>query len=155
MANLELDIVGDVPAELDLAPTRQVFMALVEHVAALPDGTITLALADDERVRQLNRDQAGHDYATDVLSFSYIEDGGQPIDGVVGEMVISLETAARQAQAAGTSLAEEVALLALHGALHIVGYDHQTEAEQTAMQALQRQLMEAGGYHYREFAWQD
>ncbi|HSX02777.1 MAG TPA: rRNA maturation RNase YbeY [Candidatus Saccharimonadia bacterium] len=161
MPNLELDILGEVPAELDVAPTRRVFLALVAELPALAPamvavgGVINLALVDDERVRQLNRDQAGHDYATDVLSFSYVEDGGEPIDGVVGEMVISLETAARQAAQAGTSLAEEVALLALHGVLHILGYDHQGEAGQIAMQEVQRRLMSQVGYSYREFVWQD
>jgi probable rRNA maturation factor len=106
-------------------------------------------------IREMNRTYAGNDYATDVLSFSYIEDGGEPIEGVIGEMAISLETAASQAEAAGMSLDEEVALLGLHGALHIMGFDHQDETDRQVMNGLQSELMEAAGLKYREFAWKD
>jgi probable rRNA maturation factor len=155
MAGLELQITDPVPAGFDAAPLRAVFGALLASLDEAPDGTINLAFVDDERIRAMNRDQAGNDYATDVLSFSYIEDGGEPIDGVIGEMVISLETAARQAEAAGTALAEEVALLALHGTLHILGHDHQTPEQQDQLQHLQRRLMTAAGYQYREFKWEN
>ena len=158
MTTLELQIVGDRSGEFDLHPTEAVFAMLVGelgHEGQVPAGVINVALVDDEHVRWLNRDQAGHDYATDVLSFSYIEDGGEPIDGVIGEMVVSVEAAERQAQAAETNLAEEVALLVLHGTLHILGWDHQTPEQQDRMQQLQRKLITAAGYRYREFVWQD
>jgi probable rRNA maturation factor len=155
MAALELEII-DVPAGLDLEPTERVFSALVAaEPVKLPEGTINLTLVDDEAIRKLNLDYSGNDYATDVLSFSYIEDGNEPIEGVVGEMAISLETAARQADIAQTTLAEEVALLALHGTLHIAGYDHQTESQQDQIQHLQQQVMATAGYTYREFKWTD
>ncbi len=152
MAVLELNVIGEWPEGLDLEPMQRVFSALVSAENDAPDGQINLAFVDDEEIRSMNRDHAGHDYATDVLSFSYIEDG-EAIGEVLGEMVISLETAERQAEEAGTSLAEEVALLALHGTLHILGYDHQTEVERQAMQTRQRELMTAAGYQYREFRW--
>jgi probable rRNA maturation factor len=155
MAAFELQIAGEIPAGLDVAPLEAVFGALLASLDQAPDGIINLAFVDDARIRELNREQAGNDYATDVLSFSYIEDGGEPIDGVVGEMVISTETAARQAEAAGTTLAEEIALLALHGVLHILGHDHQTPEEQAQVQQMQRELMTAAGYPYREFKWED
>ncbi len=154
MTGLELEFTGEIPAGLDMVPTQAVFAALVEQLQPLITGTINVALVDDERIQQLNREQAGNDYATDVLSFSYIEDGGEPIEGVIGEMAVSLDTAARQADEAGTTLAEELALLVLHGTLHILSYDHQTVEDQERMQVLQRQLMTAAGYHYREFTWQ-
>jgi probable rRNA maturation factor len=155
MATLELQIVGELPEGLELAPTQAVFAALVSALEDVPAGTINVALVDDAHIRELNREQAGNDYATDVLSFSYIEDGGEAIEGVIGEMVISLETADRQADAAGTTLAEELALLVLHGALHILGHDHQTAEQQEQLQALQHQLMTAAGLTYREFKWED
>jgi probable rRNA maturation factor len=155
MAKLELDII-EVPSELELEPTERVFSALVaSDLVPLPEGTINLTFVDDDAIQKLNLEYSGNDYATDVLSFSYIEDGNEPIEGVVGEMAISLETAARQAEAAQTTLAEEVALLALHGTLHIAGYDHQTEAERDQIQHLQQQVMAAAGYAYREFKWTD
>ncbi len=154
MATLELDIVGKVPANLDLKPMECVFAALTASDLKLPEGTINVALVDDAKSRQLNHDYSGHDYATDVLSFSYIEDGGQPIDGVIGEMAISTETAQRQANEADTSLAEEIALLALHGTLHLAGHDHQTPEDQAKIGDLQAKIMKAAGYRYREFAWE-
>ncbi len=155
MAQLELAIVGDVPEGLDIEPIRRVFGALVSSEIEVPTGVINLALVDDAKIRELNKTYSGHDYATDVLSFSYIEDGGEPIEGVIGEMAISLETAARQAKAAGTSLADELALLALHGTLHLSGLDHQTPDEQQHIGQLQQQLLTAAGCSYREFTWQD
>jgi probable rRNA maturation factor len=150
---ITLNIEGDVPENLSLEPLRQVFELLA--AAREAEGEINLALVDDEMIREMNRTYAGNDYATDVLSFSYIEDGGEPIEGVIGEMAISLETAASQAEAAGMSLDEEVALLGLHGALHIMGFDHQDETDRQVMNGLQSELMEAAGLKYREFAWKD
>lgn len=156
VATLELLVVGEYPTTLDLAPLGRAFGALVAAAdqLELPEGTINLAFVDDETMRTMNREYSGHDYATDVLSFNYLE-SGEAIEGVVGEMVISLETAQRQADAAGTNLAEEVALLAVHGALHVAGYDHQDEAGREHMQLLQRELMATAGLNYREFIWQD
>jgi len=150
---LALNIEGDVPAGLDLAPLGRVFELLA--AARELDGQINLALVDDETIREMNRTYAGHDYATDVLSFSYIEDGGEPIDGVIGEMAVSLETAERQAEAAGVGLDTEIALLGLHGALHILGLDHQDDVGRQEMSTLQRELMTAAGLKYREWTWQD
>ena len=153
MPAFELQIVGDVPEGLDIEPIERVFLALVESLEEPPDGIIDVMFVDDVRMREANREYAGNDYTTDVLSFNYTEDGAEPIDGVLGEMLVSLETAARQAEAAGTTLAEEVALLVLHGSLHILGYDHQNLEEQEHMQVLQRGLIMEAGYNYREFEW--
>lgn len=156
MAILELEIASEVPAGLDLAPLQRVVAGLNAATGLdLPAGTINLAFTDDAGSRELNVRYSGNDYATDVLSFSYIEDGGEPIAGVIGEMSLSYETAVRQAQAAGTDVATEVALLALHGMLHIAGYDHQTLEQQAALQQLQAELMAGAGLTYREFTWQD
>ncbi len=157
MANsLDLQLVGDIPAQLDLVPLERMMAVLVGRTdeLGLPDGEVNLALVDDETMRELNRDYSGNDYATDVLSFSYLESGG-PIEGVIGEMVVSLETAARQAETARMSLGEELALLTLHGILHIVGLDHQTQAEQNELQNLQRAIMSEAKLTYREFEWQE
>lgn len=155
MSSLTLEIVGEIPADLDLAPMRKVFVELQGSEIKLPDGIINAAFIDDAQSREMNREYSGNDYATDVLSFSYIEDGGEAIEGVIGEIAVSLETAARQAEAAKTTLAEEVALLVLHGVLHIAGYDHQLPEEQDRIQQWQRDLMGAAGYVYREFEWKN
>lgn len=153
---LEVDVVGEVPAGLQLKPLEQVIGSLMTRATELqlPEGTINLAFVDDETIQEMNRDYTGNDYATDVLSFNYLETG-EPIEGVIGEMAISYEMAQRQAEAAGTTLAEEVALLALHGVLHISGLDHQTPAEQEHMQQLQQEIMKQADVTYREFQWKD
>lgn len=154
MAAVELEFVSDV-ADLDLRPARLVVeqLNLAAETLKLPEGKINVALVEDAQMRTLNKEYAGHDYATDVLSFSYLESGG-PIDGVIGEMVISLETAQRQAVEAGNSLADELALLVAHGVLHIAGYDHQTVPAQKELGLIQEQLLTAAGCRTREFKWQ-
>ena len=150
---LELVIVGDVPAAVELEPIKRVVSALLAGVAELPDGVINASFVDSAGSRELNLRYSGHDYATDVLSFSYIEDG-EPIDGVIGELAVCKPIAVEQAEVAGTGLSDEVALLVLHGILHIVGYDHQTESEQAAVQKLQHEVMAAAAVTYREFVWE-
>ena len=152
---IELEIIEGLPEDFDTAPVTGVLAALNEQAdqLGLPAGQVNAVFVDDEMIRQVNRDQAGNDYATDVLSFSYIEDG-QAIEGVIGEMLVSLETAQRQADQAGTSLETEVALLILHGILHICGHDHQTDAQRDELEAIQRAIMSISGLTYRDFQWE-
>lgn len=153
---LELEIVGDVPEELDTAPLRKVFVITASRAKELklPGGTINVTFVDDVEIQRLNREYSGNDYPTDVLSFNYLETG-EAIEGVIGEIAISIPTAARQAKEAGISLAEETALLCLHGVLHIGGYDHADTAGREQMQLLHRSLLEEAGVTYREFEWKD
>ena len=78
---IEIDIASDVPANLNLAPMDQIVAVLNKSELKLPEGRINLAFVDDAEIKAANRDYAGNDYATDVLSFSYIEDGGEAISG--------------------------------------------------------------------------
>ena len=153
---LELEIVGTVPVELDTAPLRKVVGVAAARAKELklPGGTINVTFVDDAEIQRLNREYSGNDYPTDVLSFNYLETG-DAIEGVIGEMAISIQTAGRQATEAGISLGEEAALLCLHGVLHIGGYDHADEAGRQQMQLLHRSLMEEAGVTYREFEWKD
>ena len=96
-------------------------------------GEVSLVLAGDRLLHRLNRDFRGKDRPTDVLSFP--GDGGE---AGLGDVVISVETAARNARALGRPLAQEIDVLALHGFLHVLGYDH--EADDGAMDRLERRL---------------
>jgi len=96
-------------------------------------GEVSLVLAGDRLLHRLNRDYRGKDRPTDVLSFP--GDGGE---AGLGDVVISVETAARNARALGRPLAQEIDVLALHGFLHVLGYDH--EADDGAMDRLERRL---------------
>lgn len=90
---------------------------------------LTVTLADDEEIRRLNRDYRRKDRPTDVLAFAMREGARVPGDeAVLGDVVISLETAARQAPARRASTAGEVRTLLIHGVLHLLGYDHERSA---------------------------
>ncbi len=84
------------------------------------DIEVSLLFCDDSFIQSLNAQHRGLDKPTDVLSFA------QDDPRVLGDVVISLETAERQAQAAGWSVNNEVCLLAIHGVLHLMGYDDET-----------------------------
>ena len=93
---------------------------------------VSLSLTGDREVRALNRDYAGEDHATDVLSFSQREGDGADF-GPLGDIVISVATARRQARAGKRALVDELAHLAVHGLAHLCGYDHATKAEERVM----------------------
>ena len=95
---------------------------------------LSLALVRDRRMRALNREWRGKDRPTDVLSF--------PQHGrSIGDVVISLDTARRQAREGGWSLAAELRRLLAHGLLHCLGHDHQTPAQARRMAAAERRLL--------------
>jgi probable rRNA maturation factor len=100
-------------------------------------GEVTVAVVPDARVRSLNREYRGKNEATDVLSFP----AGEP--GELGDVVIAAGVAGRQARQAGHSLAVELRVLALHGLLHLLGYDH--ERDDGRMARLERRLRRKGG----------
>jgi probable rRNA maturation factor len=117
-------------------------------------GTVSLALVTDAAARALNRDFRGIDSATDVLSFPDEPSGAASVDSrpgtasrrtsrFLGDIVIARGVARRQARAAGHSELTELRVLALHGLLHLLGYDH--ERDHGRMQRLERRLRRKGG----------
>ena len=109
-----------------------------------------LALTDDDRIHELNRQHRGIDAATDVLSFSQVEGSAGFVPApsgwlALGDVIVSLDTARRQAADLGHELDYELCLLAAHGALHLLGWDHQNDAEAERMNALTRAALAAGG----------
>ncbi len=150
---LELVLAGELPAGLDITPFTAVVAVINEQQPEwLQSGTIGLDLVDDASITALNEKYAGHDYATDVLSFSYMEDGAGE-DGELGDIIISLETAQRQADEAGTLLADELGTLLAHGILHVFGFDHGEPVDREQMDALQKQIVQAAHLTYRDFKW--
>lgn len=110
---------------------------------------VGVALVDDAYIRVLNREYRGGDYATDVLSFRLDDGDGASDRGdapagapVLGDIVISIERARDQARQFKQPLRREVALLAIHGVLHLLGYDDETEAAAAVMWARQKELLE-------------
>jgi len=105
------------------------------------DAELSVALVDDAAIRQLNRSWRGRDRATDVLSFSLLEGEHDDRRGrLLGDVVISVETAARQARSRHRSLDDTLARLLVHGLLHVVGHDHERPDEARRMAAEERRL---------------
>lgn len=121
---------------------EEILTSVLKKTAELYDleaqSEVSVVLVDDRYIRQLNREYRDKDYATDVLSFA-LNEGDEPqiIDGspenLLGDIIISLETAVRQANEYGHSLEREVAFLTVHGMLHLLGYDHEEEADRQEM----------------------
>ncbi len=100
------------------------------------DGALSLVITDADTVRDLNRAYRGVDAATDVLSFPMLDaetpsPPGEP--PYLGDIVIAFPVAAEQAERYGHSVQEELRLLAVHGTLHLLGYDHATPEEEAVM----------------------
>jgi probable rRNA maturation factor len=93
-------------------------------------------LADDAALRALNRDWRGKDKPTNVLSFPAPQ-GGE----MLGDIALAAETVAAEAQAQGKPFAAHMAHLLAHGFLHLLGYDHEIEAEAEAMEARERAIL--------------
>lgn len=116
---------------------------------------VCISVVDDETIRELNRTYRQKDVPTDVLSFALNETvEGEPeihyeteeeADASLGDIVISLPTAQRQAQEYGHSLERELAFLTIHGFLHLLGYDHMNEEDEKVMFARQRAILEEMG----------
>lgn len=103
-----------------------------------PDTILSLTFADNETLHYLNRTYRDIDKPTDVLSFpQYME------HGLLGDILISTDQAQMQAQEKQHSLTYELALLATHGVLHLLGYDHATPEEEVTMFAQQDELLQA------------
>jgi probable rRNA maturation factor len=109
----------------------------------LADAELSILLCDDATIHTLNRDFRHKDRPTDVLAFAMREgEGGDLAGGILGDVVISLETARRQAEERGQAIASEVTFLLAHGLLHLVGYDHRTDAEERVMNAETSKLVD-------------
>ncbi|MGI6148243.1 MAG: rRNA maturation RNase YbeY [Firmicutes bacterium] len=132
----------------------QAFVELLAAEGVDPDVEVSLTFVDDEQIRELNRSYRGKDAATDVLSFPQDDsDGFTSIPGmprVLGDIVISLPRAQEQAETFGHSLAREVVYLAVHGLLHLLGYDHETEEERIQMRAREEAVLNALGLRREE-----
>ncbi len=108
------------------------------------DQELSILLTDDDQIQALNRDYRDKDTPTDVLSFG--QDEGEVFPGMVpvlGDLVISLETAQRQADSLGHPLAAEVRVLLVHGLLHLMGHDHIEKSDRVEMASAEDALLAA------------
>lgn len=135
--------------KLPLRRIRRVVHALLV-AAGEPRASLSLSFVGDAAIRRLNREHRGKDRPTDVLSFPLFEPGAGPSgagsaesdepERLLGDIVISVDAAARQAAGYGAPLAAEIERLLIHGILHLLGHDHEIAAERRAMVAQERRL---------------
>lgn len=141
MREVEVMFSGIEPVEAFEAAARAGSLAALSSEGA--EGDICIELTNDETIHVCNRDFRGVDRPTDVLSFPANE--GEEIvsepDGHLGDIMISVETAVRQADELGHSAEREIAFLAVHGTLHVLGYDHMCPEDEEIMTAKQRKIM--------------
>jgi probable rRNA maturation factor len=137
---------------------RRVAQAALSVAEPMGQGSVSLVIADDETLRDLNVRFRGFDYVTDVLSFGATgeildPDAPAPDPGpdfpqipdatpVLGEVVLSYPQAVRQAEEHQVTAVREVALLVVHGILHLLGYDHAELGEEAAMKALEAKALD-------------
>ncbi|MBI3983700.1 rRNA maturation RNase YbeY [Candidatus Microgenomates bacterium] len=118
------------------------------------DGIVNIRVTSALEVKDLNQRYAGRPQDTDVLSFNYRE-GGPLLSQEIGDVIVSYDHVIKQAKATQTDEMTELALLILHGMLHIMGYDHQSKVDQQTMNDLQATVMANAGLTYRDFAWKE
>jgi probable rRNA maturation factor len=140
-----LDIIVEAPAWNALRGVKPALRRAINAAAApmqLPQSELAIVLTDDAAIRALNHRWRGRDKPTNVLSF--------PAHGVVppgsgprplGDVVIAYETMAREAQEQGLPLTHHLAHLAVHGFLHLLGYDHESDTEAETMEQLERDIL--------------
>ena len=155
--------------------TPEAFHALLESALAetaeaalgAQDVEIELTLCGDEEMTHLNFDHMGERGPTDVLAFplhewsidmghSHLadEDGGMPPGGLLlGDVVIDVDQAVRQATDGGWSPAQEIALLAVHGALHLVGHDHVEAEDEAVMRTIERRVLAELHKRHADVGW--
>lgn len=143
----------DLPLDIDLAveagvwPSEAELLALVERAvgAAFSEldlvGTseLSVVFTDDAAIRALNAEWRGKDKPTNVLSFpAFPPAKGGPLPPMLGDIVLAAETVAREAQEENKPLENHMTHLVIHGLLHLLGYDHETDDEAEEMEAVER-----------------
>ena len=100
----------------------------VQNIPETEDKSVTVVFVSDKKMRGLNDEFRGKNSTTDVLSFPFDADEFETGENLLGDIVISVEQAARQASENGLELETEIKQLILHGILHLCGYDHETDS---------------------------
>ncbi|MBX9777661.1 MAG: rRNA maturation RNase YbeY [Xanthobacteraceae bacterium] len=123
-----------------LGPLIASAITAANKAAGQAHGAVTVVVDDDERVRALNKLWRGQDKPTNVLSFPSPDTQPGP-ERTLGDIAISYETAAREAEAEDKSFADHIAHLSVHGFLHLLGYDHESDADAEEMEGLEREIL--------------
>jgi len=131
-------------AALDFDAATLARRAAAAALAGVPgvDGAETsILLADDGRLAALNREWRGRDGPTNVLSFPAFHDPVPGVPGLLGDVAVSCETVLREAAEAGIPVEHHLAHMVVHGVLHLLGHDHETNEEAAAMERREREIL--------------
>jgi len=152
-----IDVLINEPFEdqVDLALLERAAAATLTHEHLSPDTDLSIVVEGDEKLHELNNQFLGIDRPTDVLSFPSDEVDPETGRGYLGDIIISYPRAAAQAQAAGHSVEAELQLLATHGTLHLLGYDHADPEEKQHMWAAQKEILDSLGVVLARFSDDD
>jgi probable rRNA maturation factor len=139
---LKIDIMVDSKRWKDAAKSKTVVRRAIGQAASATRSTkraeLAIVLTDDSAIRELNRDWRGIDKATNVLSFPAKNGGPQPH---LGDIVLAFETIEREAESEQKPFAHHLAHLAVHGFLHLVGYDHERDNDARQMEQAERDIL--------------
>jgi len=150
LEEIEIFIEEEFRGLVDGGWVKKIVQQLLKAEGVASPYEVSLVFTDSETVQRLNRDYRGVDEPTDVLAFYMLPQKGAdssfalPPDGVtrLGEAIISYPRAVAQAREQGHSLERELALLVIHGILHLLGYDHEEPEEESKMRERERELLE-------------
>jgi probable rRNA maturation factor len=142
---LDIDLLveaGDWPHEKELRRlVEQAALAVFAEIGSIWSGKseLSVVFSDDAAIRELNAGWRGKDKATNVLSFpAFPVCGGGALPPMLGDIVLAAETVAREAGLEDKPLENHISHLVVHGLLHLLGYDHETDAEAEDMEAVER-----------------
>ncbi|MDL0436559.1 MULTISPECIES: rRNA maturation RNase YbeY [unclassified Niallia] len=152
--NLEIDFIDETTkvaaADQELVEKLLMFAAQKQNLSGNIELSVTFV--DNDRIQEINKEYRNKDQATDVISFAMEELGegeielvGVDMPRVLGDIIISVDRTKEQAEEYGHTYSRELGFLAVHGFLHLLGYDHLTKEEEEVMFTLQKEILDEFG----------
>ncbi|MFT9848657.1 rRNA maturation RNase YbeY [Aneurinibacillus sp. REN35] len=151
--SIDIEFIQEYKSELS-QDVLDLLQRALEEAARTEDveGEVTVTFVDNDRIHELNREYRGIDRPTDVLSFAmndegeeemeiFLEEGMEEIPNMLGDIIISIPKAQEQAEEYGHTFEREMGFLVVHGFLHLMGYDHETEEEEAEMFGKQEDIL--------------
>ena len=135
-------------SSLDTKPYEKIIKGVLKKIKNKKE--FNIIFVDDEEIQRINRQYRNIDRVTDVISFALCDDPENQMEDELGDIFIDLDQAFRQAEDYGHSITREVAFLAVHGYLHLCGYDHMTEEDEKIMFAKQEEILKAAKIERRK-----
>lgn len=137
-ANIQIDIIKNAAGWPEVEPLlKRAVKGVLDVIALEEDAELSLVLSDNDEVQLLNKHYRGKDKPTNVLSFPQDDENFQHL----GDVILALETVKQEAQDQDKSFDDHLTHLTIHGLLHLLGYDHETDDEAEEMEALEIEIL--------------